>query len=78
MTLSTAPSAQRRAIAPVATDAVIALITFALTLALLAHGGASRSLDPLGVVLAALASLPLAARRAPLGVFALTAAASAS
>jgi signal transduction histidine kinase len=61
-------------------DAVIALVVFALTLALLARrGDASRGLDPLGVVLAAFASLPLLARRrAPLSVFALCTAASAT
>ena len=62
-------------------DAAIATAVFALTLALLAAGGSAedtRGLDPLGVVLAALASLPLVARRrAPLAVFAFTAAASA-
>jgi signal transduction histidine kinase len=62
-------------------DAGIAAAVFALTLALLAAGGSAedtRDLDPLGVVLAALASLPLVARRrAPLAVFAFTAAASA-
>jgi signal transduction histidine kinase len=64
-------------------DAGVAAGVFALSLGLLAAGGAgesdadTRSLDPLGVVLAALASLPLVARRrAPLAVFALTAAAS--
>jgi signal transduction histidine kinase len=62
-------------------DAGIAAAVFALTLALLAAGGSAedtRDLDPLGVVLAALASLPLVARRrAPLAVFVFTAAASA-
>jgi hypothetical protein len=63
-----------------ARDAVIAVVAFALTLALLAFGdGPSRGLDVGGVVLAALATLPLLAhRRAPLGVFAFTAAASAA
>jgi signal transduction histidine kinase len=59
---------------------------FGLSLALLAAGGAvgeseadARGLDGLAVALAALASLPLVARRrAPLAVFALTAAASAA
>jgi signal transduction histidine kinase len=65
-------------------DTAIAVIVFALSLALLAARGAdsdvdSRSLDALGVTLAALASLPLVARRrAPLAVFVLTAAASAA
>jgi signal transduction histidine kinase len=66
-------------------DAGIAVVVFGLSLALLAAGGAvgeseadARGLDGLAVVLAALASLPLVARRrAPLAVFALTAAASA-
>jgi len=63
-------------------DVAIAAVVFALSLAMLASRGDSgadtRDLDPLGVLLAALASLPLVARRrAPLAVFALTAAASA-
>jgi signal transduction histidine kinase len=63
------------------TDAALALTAFGLTLLLLGHlhGAASRNLDPLGVVLAAVASLPLLARRrAPLAVFAVTTAASAT
>jgi len=63
-------------------DAVIACGVFALSLALLAHGGfdrTDRDLDLLGGVLAALSSLPLAARRlAPLRVFALVTAATAT
>ena len=66
-------------------DAGIAAIVFAASLALLAGGGAAaadedvRDLDGLGVALAALASLPLLARRrAPLATFAFTAAASAA
>jgi signal transduction histidine kinase len=63
-------------------DAGIALVVFVLSLAILGARGDSgtdaRDLDPLGVLIAALASLPLAARRrAPLAVFAVTAAASA-
>ena len=63
-------------------DAGIAAVVFALSLAMLASRGSSeadaRDLDALGLLLAALASLPLVARRrAPLAVFALTAAASA-
>jgi signal transduction histidine kinase len=56
------------------------VIAFALTLAFLGHaGGASRGLDLLGVVLAALACFPLLAhRRAPLLVLAITTAASAT
>jgi signal transduction histidine kinase len=65
-----------------ALDAAIAVVVFAFSLAMLVARGDSgadtRELDPLGVLLAALASLPLVAwRRAPLAVFALTAAASA-
>ena len=62
-----------------ALDVAVAAIAFGLTIALLAGGrGASRDLDPLGVVLAAAATLPLVARRrSPLGVFAATTAASA-
>jgi signal transduction histidine kinase len=67
-------------------DAGIAVVVFGLSLALLAAGGAvgdseadARGLDGLAVALAALASLPLVGRRrAPLAVFALTAAASAA
>jgi signal transduction histidine kinase len=64
-------------------DAAIAAGAFALTLGLLASGGASsdaaaRGLDLLGVVLAAASTLPLLAwRRAPLAVFVATAAGSA-
>lgn len=63
-------------------DVGIAVAVLAGSLALLAARGGddsdTRSLDLLGVVLAALASLPLVAwRRAPLAVFILTAAASA-
>ncbi len=62
------------------------MAVFGLSVALLAAGGAvgeseadARGLDGLAVALAALASLPLVARRrAPLAVFALTAAASAA
>jgi signal transduction histidine kinase len=64
-------------------DAALSLGVFAGSLALLAarsdSGADTRELDLLGVLLAALASLPLVAwRRAPLAVFALTAAASAT
>jgi len=63
-------------------DAAIALAVFGASLALFAARGdadaSARDLDPLGVALVALASLPLVAwRRAPLAVFTLTAAASA-
>ena len=64
-------------------DIGIAVAALGLTLVVAAAGGNrgpsedARNLDPLGVALALLASLPLLARRrAPLGVFALTAAAS--
>ena len=57
-------------------DAAIALAAFALSLGLL---GATGQVDLIGVLLAALASLPLVARRlAPLPVFVLTAAASSA
>jgi signal transduction histidine kinase len=64
-------------------DAALALAVFAGSLALLAARGDSgadtRELDLLGVLLAALASLPLVGwRRSPLAVFALTASASAA
>ncbi len=62
----------------------LAVAVFAASIALLGLGGSDwggdhvRHLDPAGVVLAALASLPLAARRrAPLAVFVVTACASA-
>jgi signal transduction histidine kinase len=68
----------RAAPSPAARDAAVALIAFALTLLLLGRGDATRSLDPLGGVLAAFASFPLLARRrAPLAVFAVTTVASA-
>ncbi|HEY7259015.1 MAG TPA: histidine kinase [Gaiellales bacterium] len=65
---------------PRALDIAVAAVTFGLTVALLTGArGASRGLDPLGVVLAAAATLPLVAhRRSPLGVFAATTAASAA
>jgi signal transduction histidine kinase len=74
-----APSWARREIV---VDAAIAIVVFALSLVVLAargdSGAGTRDLDALGVVLAGLASLPLVVRRrAPLAVFALTAAASA-
>jgi signal transduction histidine kinase len=76
---------QFRARRQLVVDVGVALVVFALTLGLLAGGGIGeseaddRNLDALGGVLAALASLPLVARRrAPLAVFALTAAASAA
>ena len=64
----------------IAVDGAVALVAFALTLLLLAgRGDADRGLDALGAALAALACLPLVARsRSPLGVFSLTAAASAT
>jgi signal transduction histidine kinase len=72
------PSSGRRELA---LDLAIAAVVFALSVAMLAARDDSepetRSLDPLGVLLAAIASLPLVARRvAPLAVFATTAAAS--
>jgi signal transduction histidine kinase len=64
----------------VALDSAAAVIAFVLTLVLLdAHGTGARGLKPVGVVLAAIACLPLLAhRRAPLGVLGLTTAASAA
>ena len=66
--------------APLARDALVALVAFGLTLALLdGRGNAPRGLDPLAVLLAAIACLPLmACRRAPLAVLAVTTAASAT
>jgi signal transduction histidine kinase len=65
-------------------DVLVAAVLFAGSLALLRHGGigpsrpGSRELDLIGVVLAACSTVPLIAwRRSPLGVFAVTAAASA-
>ena len=59
---------------------VVALVAFALTLGLLSHGhGSNRAIDLPGVALALVATLPLVFhRRAPLAVFALTTAASAT
>jgi hypothetical protein len=59
-------------------DAAIGVAVFAASVGLLAVGDADgANVDALGVLLSALASLPLAARRlAPLPVFVLTAAAS--
>ena len=64
---------------PSAGDAILTTVVFGLTLALLAGGSdSSRELDALGVAVAAASSLPLLARRrSPLGVFAVTTAASA-
>jgi signal transduction histidine kinase len=66
-----------------AADVVIALAVFGLSLAIAggraADSADTRSLDLLGVVLLALASLPLVARRrSPLAVFVVTAVASAA
>jgi signal transduction histidine kinase len=81
VTFQEAPQGRVRRLAASATarDATVALVAFALTLALLGFGnGTSRGLDPLGGVLAALACFPLVApRRAPLAVLAVTTAASA-
>jgi signal transduction histidine kinase len=65
---------------PTVVDLAVATITFALTLALLAGAhGSGRGVDGLGVILAAISCFPLLEhRRSPLGVFALTAAASAT
>jgi len=66
--------------APALGDLVVAAVAFGLTLAVLAgHTGGGHGLDPVGVVLAAASCFPLLAhRRAPLAVFALTTAASAT
>ena len=68
----------RRPRLAVTRDAAVAAVAFGLTLAMLAHGsGATRTLDALGVGLAAIACLPLLAhRRRPLGVFVVCTAAS--
>jgi signal transduction histidine kinase len=60
-------------------DVVVALAALALTVGLLANGhGSARGIDLPGVALAGVATLPLILhRRSPLGVFALTTAASA-
>ena len=64
-------------------DAAIAAVAFVLTVALMVAGGVNsdadvRDVDVLGIVLAAGSTFPLVAwRRAPLAVFAVTAAASA-
>ena len=65
---------------PALSDALVAAIALALTLALIAGGhGATRRIDVLGVVLALAACLPLVGRRrAPLGAFVVSAAASAT
>jgi signal transduction histidine kinase len=61
-------------------DVALALVAFGLTLVVLGlDHSADRGLDAAGTALAALASLPLIARRrSPLGVFAVTTAASAT
>src|SRR5215211_8838385 len=74
-----APTWRRREIL---VDLAVAAVVFALSVAILGGrrggGEGARDLDALGVALAALSSLPLVARRrAPLLVFAITAAASA-
>jgi signal transduction histidine kinase len=65
---------------PLVRDAAVALVAFALTLAVLGlRTGTTRSLDALGVLLAAISCFPLLVhRRAPLGTFALTTSASAT
>jgi signal transduction histidine kinase len=72
------PGARLR-LPPRALDIVVAAVALGLTLALLAGRRSSgQGVDAVDVVLAAAASLPLVARRrAPLGVFAATTAASA-
>jgi signal transduction histidine kinase len=65
---------------PVLGDLIVATVAFALTLAVLAgHSGEDHGLDPVGAVLAAASCFPLLGhRRAPLAVFTLTTAASAT
>lgn len=78
---STAPAPiGRLARSPKVLDAGTAAVAFAVTLALLGfHHGSGKGVDPLGVVLAAIACVPLLGhRRAPLSVFALSTAASAA
>jgi signal transduction histidine kinase len=59
-------------------DVLVPIVAFGLTLLLLSNDGTNRSLDALGVAIAATASLPLIARRrAPLAVLAVTTLASA-
>jgi signal transduction histidine kinase len=80
--MASASASRRRRGAAI--DVAVAVVVFALTLALIAaisHDATDdhRSLDALGVLLAAFASLPLVySRRAPLGVFAVTTTASAT
>jgi signal transduction histidine kinase len=75
--------AQRLSPSDLLSDAALAVTVFALSLGLLAvsgpdRGGGHGGVDAAGVLLTALASLPLIARRrAPLGVFMVTAVASA-
>jgi signal transduction histidine kinase len=77
---SASASGRRRA---TAIDVVVAVIVFALSVAVLAGrsratSGDFRDVDALGVLIVAAASLPLVfSRRAPLGVFVVTAGASA-
>jgi signal transduction histidine kinase len=82
VTVQTAPTSRPwRSHGEAVRDAALAVVVFAASLALLAARGDTdtRSLDALGVLLAAVASLPLVAwRRAPLAVFVVTAAASAA
>ncbi len=75
-----AATSARRIRLPLARDAVVAAVAFALTLGMLAHAsGTTRHLDALGVVLAASACLPLLwHRRWPLGMFVVSTAASAT
>jgi signal transduction histidine kinase len=78
MSFTTPSSSDRRARI---LDAALAAVTCAATIGLLDQGGVdasdARALDPLGVVLAGVATLPLALwRRSPLGVFVVTTSAS--
>jgi signal transduction histidine kinase len=77
---ATETASARRARWAVAPDAVVAAGAFGLTVAMLAHAsGGTRTVDALGVALAAIACLPLLAhRRWPLGVFVVCTVASAT
>ncbi len=77
---SLATSSDRHTRLAVTRDAAVAAVAFGFTLAMLAHGsGATRTVDALGVALAAITCLPLLDhRRRPLGVLVLCTVASAT
>jgi signal transduction histidine kinase len=81
VTVRTARARRLRLVpAPAWSDGLVAAVAFALTVALLAGGhGGGRRIDVLGICLAAVSCFPLLVRRQwPLGVFVLTAAATAT